>query len=191
MTRHFLQALLVLGLCSLAPAQRMGGSNHDAPILTQSFSAQDGIDFRIDYHAITWADGKTMARMMEAERGARIRKRINAEAPNAPLGTMRADTPISLGGKNVVEGLYALYFTIDEELNWTLHAQNEVEDDIHYQWKLALVETEKTSARLSMSVLPAEAAGDANVTIAFGKWTCTGPAGPAKPEKKAPAEGKK
>ena len=176
-------ALAVLLSAPLA-AQKMGGSNEDAPIVSQTFTAQGAAEVVIDYTAITWADGHAMSTIQDKKLGARLRKKVNREAPDAPLGALRCDATVNVGGTDVGKGLYALYFTIDDDCKWHLHAQSETDDTVHHEWTLDLVEMKKARKRLSMSLLPGDTAKECEVQIRFGKMEAIVPVKPAAPKKR-------
>ena len=84
--KAFLSFALAAALCAPAFAQKMGSTNSNAPMMKQTIEAGSA-KMSLDYEAITWADGKTMSRIMDKEKGAGARKRISESAPQAPLGT--------------------------------------------------------------------------------------------------------
>ncbi|MCA8943580.1 MAG: DUF2911 domain-containing protein [Planctomycetes bacterium] len=158
-----------LALGTPAFAQKMGGTNHNAPMLTQTFTSDDkSVDFVVEYTAITWADGQFMTRVMDKENGGRVREHVNRVAPTQPLGSLRADSPLQIGGTNVPKGMYALYFTIGEDLVWSVNLQNEKDESMVFSWKLSLDTVKKKHSRLRVLLAPAESARNAELEVSFG-----------------------
>lgn len=163
---------LSLALCAPAAAQKMGGTNHSAPMLTQSFTANGGsVDFVIEYTAITWSGGEFMAMVMDKDNGGRHRAHVNRNAPEQPLGSLRADTHVKIGDTNLPKGMYALYFTIDDDLKWSLNARDERDEKKVYTWELDLGKAKKKSSRLRVLVAPGENPREASIELAFGNMS--------------------
>lgn len=160
---------LTLAVGTPAVAQKMGGTNHNAPMLTQTFTSDDeSVDFVIEYTAITWAEGQFMRRVMDKENGSRVREHVNRVAPSQPLGSLRADSPLSIGGTNVPKGMYSLYFTIGDDLVWSVNLQDEKDESTVFTWKLSLDEVKKKHSRLRVLLAPAESARNAELEVSFG-----------------------
>ena len=89
-------------------------------------------------------------------------------APTQPLGSLRADSPLQIGGTNVPKGMYALYFTIGEDLVWSVNLQNEKDESMVFSWKLSLDTVKKKHSRLRVLLAPAESARNAELEVSFG-----------------------
>ncbi|MBX3463584.1 MAG: DUF2911 domain-containing protein [Planctomycetes bacterium] len=164
MMTKFLSFALAAALCAPAFAQKMGSTNADAPTVKQTVVAGEA-KISLDYTSITWASGKTMARIMDKEGGARMRTRLNDSATDAPLGTLSTSVDLMCGDLHIPAGEYKLFFTITDELAWQLNFQGK---DKTHTMKLPLSDSEHESKRLMMCLYAGEEAG-AGVYVAFGK----------------------
>lgn len=173
--KHTLSLLaLSLAFCAPLAAQKMGSTNSDAPTLNQAFATKDGsVDFKVEYTAITWADGQTMARLMDKEKGEGMRTRVNGSAPKAPLASLTTKHPIEAGGQTLPAGVYSIYFTIADDLTWRLNAQHEEDASVSFQWRLKFQQSDAERTRLAISVNPADDANEASISIAFGSMVCS------------------
>lgn len=160
--KKILSFVLAAALCAPAFAQKMGSTNSNAPAMKQSIEAK-GASMSLDYQAITWAEGKTMARIMDKEKGAGVRKRINESAADSPLGTFKTSVDVSCGDAVLAAGEYSVYFTIDEDLNWSINFKSG--DKVHTH-KLALADSGHESKMLMLCMYAAEKG--AGVYVAFG-----------------------
>lgn len=151
-------------------AQAMGSANSSAPTVSQSISFANGAALTIEYKSITWASGKTMSALMDAEKGANMRSRVNQQAERSPLGSVTVEKSVTLGGKTIDEGEYKMYFTIDDDNAWHLVMASE---EAKHDWKLPLTEGDKMTTRLTMALMAGEKDTDANLMVAFGKQSCT------------------
>ena len=158
---------LSIVLASPAVAQRMGGTNNNAPTLTQSFAGGD-LEVQVEYRAITWAGGNFMTTVMDKEKGERYRSFVNSKAAGSPLGSLRTETALKIGDQDLPKGLYSLYFTIDDNAKWHMHAQDETKKSNHFEWTLELKTTKKSRSRLQVLLLPADEVGSCDIDIAFG-----------------------
>lgn len=160
--KKILAFVLAAALCAPAFAQKMGSTNSNAPAMKQSITAGDA-KMSLDYEAITWADGKTMSRLMDKEKGAAARKRISESASQAPLGSFSTSVDCKVGDQSLPAGDYKVFFTIDEEMNWSINFQGK--DKTHTQ-KLTLADAGHESKRLMLCLYAAEKG--AGVYVAFG-----------------------
>ena len=160
--KKILSFALAAALCAPAFAQKMGSTNSNAPALKQSIEAK-GASMSLDYQAITWAEGKTMARIMDKEKGAGFRKRINESAADSPLGTFKTSVDVSCGDGVLAAGEYSVFFTIDEDLNWSINFKSG--DKVHSH-KLTLADSGHESKMLMLCMYAGEKG--AGVYVAFG-----------------------
>ncbi|MCU0863602.1 MAG: hypothetical protein MUC36_07430 [Planctomycetes bacterium] len=160
--KKFLSFVLAAALCAPAFAQKMGGTNSDAPTISQTIEAGAG-KMSLNYTAVTWAEGKTMARIMDKEKGAGMRKRISENAASAPLGSMTSSVDVKCGDLHLPAGTYEVFFTIDEDLNWSINFKSGEKVHTH---KLALADSGHESKRLMLCLYAAEKG--AGVYVAFG-----------------------
>jgi hypothetical protein len=183
--RTLLSALVLGAFAAALPAQQMGSVNASAPTVTQSIKFANGASLSIEYKSITWAQGRTMDALKDAERGARMRERVNAQAERAPLGSAAVASAVTIGDQTVKAGDYKLYFTIDDENAWHLVLAAE-EGDAKHTWKLDLKDTEKAQSRLVVGLMAGAKDTEATMKIAFGSSACTvacSAEAPAKPAK--------
>lgn len=182
---------LAFALAVPAAAQKMGSTNSDAPSLSQSFAAKnETVDFTIDYTAITWADGRTMDAIMDKDRGARYRQRVNSTAATNPLASLSTESALNFGGENLPAGVYSLYFTIGDDLKWKLNAQSEEDEKIHFSWTLDFKKSQHDVKRLTVLVYTGDDAATADVSLSFGTMSCTVQAKAGKEPKKEEEEKK-
>lgn len=160
--KKILSLVLAAALCAPAFAQKMGSTNSNAPAMKQSIEAQGGT-MSLDYQAITWADGRTMGRILDKEKGAPMRKRVNDSAADSPLGTFKTSVDVQCGDTMLAAGEYSVFFTIDEDLNWSINFKSG--DKVHSH-KLTLADSGHESKRLMLCMYAAEKG--AGVYVAFG-----------------------
>jgi len=160
--KKILSFVLAAALCAPAFAQKMGSTNSSAPALKQSIEAK-GASMNLDYQAITWAEGKTMARIMDKEKGAAFRKRLNESAADNALGMFKTSVDVSCGDTVLAAGEYSVFFTIDEDLNWSINFKSGEKVHSH---KLTLADSGHESKMLLLCLYAAEKG--AGVYIAFG-----------------------
>jgi hypothetical protein len=162
--KKLLSFAFAAALCTPLFAQKMGSTNTNAPTLKQSIVAGDA-KMSLDYTSITWADGKTIARLMDKEGGAKAREGFNARGSKAPLATFSTSIDVKCGDLQLAAGEYSVYFTIDNDCAWQINFQNK--DGKAQTMKLKLEGSEHESKRLLLC-LYAEDAG-AGVYVSFGK----------------------
>jgi hypothetical protein len=160
--KKFLSFVLAAALCAPAFAQKMGSTNTDAPAMKQSIEA-GGAKMSLDYTSITWADGKTMSRLMDKEKGANARKRISENAASSPLGSFSTSVDVKCGDLHLPAGEYQVFFTIDDDLAWSINFQGK--DKVHSH-KLTLADSSHESKRLMLCLYAADKG--AGVYVAFG-----------------------
>lgn len=160
--KTFLTLALAAALCAPVSAQKMGMSNNNAPTVKQTVTAGDAT-MSLDYISITWASGKTMTAIMDKEKGANTRSRVNSSASKAPLATFKTSVDVMCGNLHLAAG-YKIYYTIDDDLNWSI---NFMMGDKTQTMKLDLADSEHESKRLMMCMYAGEEAG-AGVYVAFG-----------------------
>lgn len=161
--KHLLSIALAAALCAPAFAQKMGSSNANAPQLKQTIMAGDA-KMSLDYESITWADGKTMARLMDKEKGGQARKRISDSASQAPLGSFSTSVDVKCGDATLAAGDYKVFFTINDDLAWSINFAGK---DKTHTVKLELANGEHESKRLMLCLYAADQG--AGVYVAFGK----------------------
>lgn len=161
--KTFLTLALAAALCAPVTAQKMGSSNGNAPTIKQSIAAGEAT-ISLDYISITWASGKTMDSIMDKEKGANTRTRINNNASKAPLATFKTSVDVKCGDLNLAAGEYKIFYTIDDDLNWNI---NFMMGEKTQTMKLELADSEHESKRLLMCLYAGEEAG-AGVYISFG-----------------------
>lgn len=160
--KKILSLVLAAALCAPAFAQKQGSTNSNPPSVKQSVEAH-GASMSLDYLSVAWAEGKTMARIMDKEKGASARKRINDGAVNNPLGTFKTSVDVSCGDTMLAAGEYSVFFTIDEDLNWSINFKSGEKVHSH---KLTLADSGHESKMLMLCMYPAEKG--AGVYVAFG-----------------------
>jgi len=161
--KKILSLCLAAALCAPAFAQKMGMSNENAPTMQQSLTMGDA-KMSLDYTSITWADGKTLARAADKEKGAPVRKRINDTGPENPLATFKTSIDVTCGDLQLPAGEHKVYFTINEDLSWNINFKM---GDKVQTMKLKLEDSGHESKRMLLC-LYAEEKG-AGVYMAFGK----------------------
>ena len=120
--KNFFSIVLATALCAPAFAQKSGLSNQGAPEIKQTITAGSN-KISLDYISITWADGKTMASILDKAGGAEARKGMNARGPKSPLGSFSTSTDVMCGDLAIPAGDYKVFFTITEELAWQINFQ--------------------------------------------------------------------
>ena len=120
MIHKLLTFALVTALCTPAFAQRMGGSNRNAPEVKQSIGAED-LAITLNYTSITWANGEAMKAITDKENGGRLRERVNRSAPSSPLGTFKSNMPLACGDLSLPAGDYEIYYTINDDCEWQIN----------------------------------------------------------------------
>ena len=181
----FLSLSLAAALCAPAFAQLQGMANNGAPTVKQTVTNGDA-KFTLDYTSITWAQGQTMTRLMDKEKGVRARQQINQGAKDNPLGSFSTSVDVTIGTLKVPAGEYKVGFTINDNLEWEINFMGKTT----LTMKLPLMDQKDKDMqhkRLLCSLFAGEDKG-AGVYIAFGdKWCILNiaPGGPA------PADAKK
>lgn len=170
----FLSLALAAALCAPAFAQKMGMSNNNAPTVKQSITAGDA-KVSLDYTAITWASGKTMSMVMDKDKGAKARERVNATAKEQPLGSFATSVDVMVGTTKLAAGEYKVGFTINENLEWEINFMGKETVTV----KLPLADTKDEHKRLVCSLVVADDAG-MGVYIGFGMKSGMLPIAPAK-----------
>jgi hypothetical protein len=160
--KKILAFVLAAALCAPAFAQVMGSTNSNPPMLKQSLTAGEA-KMSLDYKSITWADGKTMSRIMDKEKGAAVRKRISESASQAPIGTFTSSIDVMCGDLHLPAGEYPMFFTVDDDLAWSINFQGK--DKVHTQ-KLTLADSGHESKNLMLCMYAADKG--AGVYVAFG-----------------------
>ncbi|MEO6593601.1 MAG: hypothetical protein ABIP94_02485 [Planctomycetota bacterium] len=162
--KKLLSISLATALCAPIFAQKMGSSNSDAPAVKQTITAGDA-KISLDYTSITWASGRTMTAVMDKEKGASARKRINDSASKAPLGKFSSSVDVMCGDVHLAAGEYQVFFTITDDLAWQVNFQGK---DKTFTTKLALEDSGHESKRLMLCLYAGEEDG-AGAYVAFGK----------------------
>ena len=166
--KKLLSIALATALVSPVFAQKMGMTNNDAPTVKQTVMAGQA-KISLDYTSITWARGDTMSRLMDKEKGAGARKRISESAAQSPLATLTTSVDLKCGDLSLPAGEYAVFFTIGDDLAWSINFQNK---DKVQTMKLPLAEAGgHEHKRLLMSLYAGDDAG-AGCYVAFGKQAC-------------------
>ena len=160
----YLTLCLTLAATPLA-AQKMGSSNEDAPKVATSVTYSNGDTVKVSYTAITVAGGKTMRLAMDKENGATTRQRINGRADRSPLGKFETSIDLKFAGKTIPKGAYDLAFRIGDDLKWTMTLKSG--DEMH-SFPMNTGDSGHEMRRLSIVLLPGEAAGTGNLSIAYG-----------------------
>ena len=162
----FLTLTLAAALCAPAFAQKMGMANTDAPTVKQTVMAGD-CKVSLDYTSITWASGKTMTALMDKDKGAAVRQRVNSTAKTDPLGTFSTSVAVEIGALKLPAGDYKVAFTINDNLDWEINFMGKETMTM----KLPLMDNkEMPHKRLLCSLFAGDEKG-AGVYIAFGsKW---------------------
>lgn len=152
-------------LCLPVAAQRSGSTNTNAPTIKQSIETGDAT-ISLDYTSITWAQGRWHERATDKENGARARERINQNAVASPLATLKTSVDLMCGDAHLAAGDYKVYFTIGDDLAWSINFQGK--DDKVQTVKLALDNSGHEQKRLLLCLYAADDEG-AGVYVAFGK----------------------
>lgn len=164
MMTKMLSFALAAALCAPAFAQKMGMTNSDAPTVKQTVMAGDA-KISLDYTSITWASGKTMTAIMDKEKGARYRERINGGASESPLGSLTTSVDLMCGELHIPAGEYKVYFTITDDLAWQINFMGKEKT---HTMKLPLADADHESKRLLLCLYAGEDEG-AGVYVSFGK----------------------
>lgn len=172
--KKFLSFALAAALCAPAFAQKMGSSNSSAPSVEQTVMAGDA-KMSLNYTSITWADGKTMTALMDKEKGARARGRVNSSAKDSPLGTFTTSVDVTCGDLKLAAGEYKVSFTISDNLEWEINFTGKETQTM----KLPLMDSGQENKRLMMCMYAGDSEG-AGVYVAFGKQMCLLNFAPAK-----------
>ncbi|MBK8095905.1 MAG: hypothetical protein IPK26_02285 [Planctomycetes bacterium] len=172
--KKFLSFALAAALCAPAFAQKMGSSNSAAPSVEQTVIAGDA-KMSLNYTSITWADGKTMTALMDKEKGARARGRVNSSAKDSPLGTFTTSVDVTCGDLKLAAGEYKVSFTISDNLEWEINFTGKDTQKM----KLPLMDNPQESKRLLMCMYAGDDEG-AGVYVAFGNKMCMLNFAPAK-----------
>jgi hypothetical protein len=157
-----LSLVLVAALCAPASAQKMGMTNSNPPALKQSITAGDA-KMSLDYMSITWADGKTMGMLADKDKGAGYRERVNKSGPGSPLATFSTSADVKLGELAIPAGEYQVFFTIGDDLSWSMNFK---QGDKVLTHKLAMMDSPEQNKRLLLCLYAADAG--AGVYCAFG-----------------------
>lgn len=165
--KKILTLALALAVCAPAVAQKMGGTNRNAPKISQSIEAGKA-SMSLNYTAITWADGRMMKALADKEKGAGMRKHVNDSAPDSPLAMFKTSVDVTCGDLHLAAGEYKVYYTIDDDCAWHINFHGK-DADKPMSMKLELMGSEHENKRLLMC-LYAEDKG-AGVYIAFGDKT--------------------
>jgi hypothetical protein len=172
----FLSLALAAALCAPAFAQKMGMANNDAQTIKQTLMAGEA-KISLDYTSITWASGQTMTMLMDKEKGAKARQRINATAKEAPLGSFSTSVDVMIGSLKVPAGEYKLGFTITENLEWEINFMGKETLTL----KLDLQDNKAMPhKRLLCSLFAGDDSSTAGVYVAFGEKWCILNIAPAK-----------
>jgi len=172
---------LILALSALlaapAVAQVSGSINRNAPTVDHSITmnndAKDKI--HVSYTAIAFGEGQWQAMKDNKD----MHERFNKGAESKPIGKVSSSMPLMVAGKEVPAGDYKMFFSLHEQAGWLLNVKN---DDNHVMWRLVLSETDHNHKRMHISLTPADAADQCNLTIAFGNQMVSVPVAPAKKE---------
>jgi hypothetical protein len=162
--KNLFSIALVTALCAPAFAQKQGMSNSNAPTITQTITVGNN-KISLDYTSITWAEGKTMAAILDKAGGADARKALNARGPKAPLGSFTTSADVMCGDLAIPAGDYKVFFTITEELAWQINFQGK---DKTLTTNMNITNAgEHESKRLLLCLHAAD--DNAGVYVAFGK----------------------
>lgn len=166
MKRFATLALTVSLFAADASAQKMGATNTNAPEIEQAIDLGQTGRVELSYTAITWAAGRWAKTLENEDRRDGMRKRINGEAKNSPLGYFSAGSDIMLGDVRVAEGDYKLGFTLDDDFKWRMTLFSG-DDEIHVP--LGLTESPMESKRLIVSLYAGDEDFTGGIYVAFGK----------------------
>ncbi len=176
---------LLLGASLVAPiaAQKMGGSNNNAPRVSQAI-AYGQSKIALDYWSVNWGEGKFMGKLGNE----RMRDYINKKADESPIGKVSLDAPLKIAGKVVPAGGYALAFKVRSSGSWMLVLTPKKGDPI--RWGLRLKDSDDVSKRLKIVLTAGEKMGSCDVAIKFGGKICKVSGTPVKAdaEKKSDAK---
>jgi hypothetical protein len=165
--KKLLSLVLFASLCTPAFAQKMGGTNRNAPTIKQSITVA-GATISLDYTSITWASGETMKTIMDKANGGGAREMVNNNAMKTPLGTFTSTIAVSCGDLNLAAGEYKVYFTIDDNCDWSVNFQGKDKTDT---MKLPLMDSPEESKRLLLCLYAGEKEG-AGTYVSFGNKMC-------------------
>lgn len=174
----FLTITLAAAMCAPAFAQKMGMSNNNAPTIKQSITAGEA-KVSFDYTSITWSSGSTMNMIMDKEKGAKTRARVNATAKEQPLGAFSTSVDLMIGTKKIAAGEYTVGFTINEKLEWELNFMGKETVTL----TLPLAEMKDEHKRLACTIGASDETG-MFLNVCFGKKSGTLLLSPAKEEGK-------
>ncbi len=147
-----------------AVAQKTGSVNRNAPEVKQTIQMGDN-SLTLNYTAITWAEGSTMAKAKDDEK---VREYINNKAESAPLGMVKNTMAVEVAGKTIPVGSHDLFFTIHESGSWLLNLRSQADKTKKMTWRLALQSNEEMPHdRLVMSLFCSGNAG-AGIYLGFG-----------------------
>ena len=165
--KKLLTLALALAISAPAFAQKMGGTNRNAPKLMQSLTAGEA-KMTLNYTSITWAQGQMMERLADKENGGRAREYVNQNAASAPLAEFTTSIDCTVGDLKLAAGSYKVFYTIDDDANWHINFMGK-DAKKPMKHKLDLMNSEKKSKRLMMCLYAADKG--AGVYIAFGNQT--------------------
>lgn len=160
---RLLSITFAIACCAPVFAQKMGSTNTNAPTLKQSIAIGDA-KMSLNYTSITWADGKTMATLMDKERGARARTRLNETAKTAPLAEFSSSIDLMCGNTRIPAGEYTVGFTITDGMTWQL---NFMKGDQVITMDLPMQESPERHKRLLMCLYAGDDEG-CGAYVAFG-----------------------
>ena len=174
MTRSSL-ILIALFAANPALAQKMGGTNTNAPDIQQSIQLGKRGRIAISYQAITWSGGRWAKALQDETTRDAMRNRINAAAKEFPLGSLETDRDLNIGQGSIPAGRYALSFQLDENFAWQLVLGSEKT----YSFDLPLANSSKVMKRLTLHLDAGEEDFTASLTVAFGAKECALPVRPS------------
>ncbi len=182
---------LVIGASLALPAvaQKMGGTNQDAPRVSQTV-AYGNSKISLDYWSVTWAEGKFMDRLGDE----RMRDYINKKADEQPLGDVKLDAALKISNQVVAAGAYSLAFKVHTSGRFYLELKAKKGDEVH-RWGLRLTDSDDHSNRLKIVLTAGQKKGACDLEIRFGGKACKVAGVPAeaksKPTTGKPTTGKK
>ena len=165
--KKILTFALALAISAPAFAQKMGGSNRNAPMVKQSLAAGEA-KMSLNYTSITWAGGQMMERLADKKEGAGARAYVNKNAPNAPLADFTTSIDCTVGDLKLTAGSYKVFYTIDDDCNWHINFMGS-DAKKPMKHKLELMDSEMKNKRLLMCLYAADKG--AGVYVAFGNKT--------------------
>lgn len=179
-----MRSILPLTVClALAPltAQKMGQVNNDAPTVTQTIRYANGASVKVQYFAISIAEGKTLSRLLDKENGGPTRARFNRMADQNPLGSLETSSALSIAGKSIAKGSYALRFHIDDNLHWSMSLTGKGDDQKVHRFDLKAGEA-KSAKRMMINLIPGDKAGSGTLSIRFSNLSANFKMGGVKPK---------